>query len=394
MHVRIAWEIYHHQQKQPPPSSSSSDQLAHKAAALSGIMSSASASSSASSNVVAAMANSAAQKLAVSIAGGSASMSNSTTAANALSKAAAAAAASGQASHNLLQQQQQQQQAHDIHRPLNSLFSLPPRPHELSFSSSLLSAAAGHTAPRPPPLDPNQLNAHHAPHPYGPLAGHPFHTRPSFPGHFAGYNHPLNGMHLPPGAGGPQHSLYGGGGPLGPGRDPLSPAHLLQGLNAMDPWLRNAAMGRAGPPGLYPPLTPPVSTSSALNNAAGWGGLKAEAERENRHSHNDGLSDHPSLAIEKLHRAEESVKKSSHHSKHNDKSDNSRNHKESASSHSKSSSADVTSHRNNNGGSNGDHHPPPPPHDPYRRSWEHGSGSPLSTFFEGHILHSGTHGLH
>lgn len=302
MHVRIAWEIYHHQQKQPssqPPSS-------NDAHGLHGKQSSASSTPLSSSAPLATLAK---------------------------------------AGHH----------APDILRPLNNLFSMPSqRPHELSFSSSLLSAAAGHTPPRPP------LDA------FGPspLAMNPY-ARTGFPG-YPGFN-PLNGLGLPPGQGGHgPSSLYGA-------RDlhsvPVSSAHMIppgMGLppsQGGDPWMRAAATPRSAP-SLFPPLTPPVSSNSSINAATGWGGLKAEAERERRVDA-EASADRHSSSSDNSKRVDNNKSGSESRGKHDDKTDGRHkesHHKSSSSSSSSSSSHDAT-HR-----SNGDVN-----HE-FRRSWEHNKG--------------------
>lgn len=149
----------------------------------------------------------------------------------------------------------------DPMRPLNSLFSLPPRPHELSLSSSLLSAAVGQTpTPRPPSLDP--LSLHHTSS-AGLFGSASPYSRP--PLGFPSYS-PLSGLSHPS----PTPGLL-------PGLSPAARDPLLPGLGFSDPWLRPSPSALR-PPSLYPPLVTP--TSHSLASSSGWGGLKAEAERD------------------------------------------------------------------------------------------------------------------
>ncbi|RWS16732.1 autism susceptibility gene 2 protein-like protein [Dinothrombium tinctorium] len=160
----------------------------------------------------------------------------------------------------------------EILRPLNNLFSLPPRAHPDSFSSSLLSVAAGHSAQRPP-LDPSPLNAPHGT--YGPI-GVPPYLRPSFPG-FPNFG-TLGALGLP--AGPNSSNLFAPSASGHSGRD-ISGASMLPGLGGSlnDAWMRANSTPRTTP-SLFQTLTPPISSNSSSLNAAGWGGLKAEAERE------------------------------------------------------------------------------------------------------------------
>lgn len=244
MHVRIAWEIYHHQQKQPSPPSSNGLVQQGK-----------------SSNV------------------SSTPLTNSTsTSTSALSqqKCNNQIGSGGGSGSRPLQS--------DILRPLNNLFSM-------SFSSSLLSAAAGHTPPRPP-IDTIQLSAHHAAQSYRPLVGHHPHARPAYP-NFHGFN-PLTGMPMtmPHTLSEPPAAFYG----QGAGSRELMAGHRgppgwhFPSLSGLDPWMRGTGGVRSSPSLTYPSLTPPASSNANIN-ATGWGGLKAEAERDRYLGHLESESD-------------------------------------------------------------------------------------------------------
>lgn len=236
----------------------------------------------------------------------------------------------------------------DMLKPLNQLFPLPPRPHETmsSFSSALLSAAGVHSARTPFDTQPPIPTA--TPGQFGSAAAHLGHfARPSFAG-YGGF--PSLGLGLSgatPGSSNP--SLFGPTPAPAVSRDSLSLTACLPGLSAAvpDPWARNAPPSHRATPALFPPLTP---TSSSSSTSSSWGGLKAEAERNDRHSA-DAYNKRKSNDLD--------VKRSDHNnSKHNsegksnksDEKSSSERHKEHHTSHkhtSSSSSSHVNSHLRN-----------------------------------------------
>ena len=238
----------------------------------------------------------------------------------------------------------------DMLKPLNQLFPLPPRPHETmsSFSSALLSAAGVHSARTPFDTQPPIPTA--TPGQFGSAAAHLGHfARPSFAG-YGGF--PSLGLGLSgatPGSSNP--SLFGPTPASAVSRDPLSLTACLPGLSAAvpDPWARNAPPSHRATPALFPPLTP---TSSSSSTSSSWGGLKAEAERNDRHSA-DAYNKRKSNDLD-VKRSDHNNSKHNSEGKSNNKSDeksSSERHKEHHTSHkhtSSSSSSHVNSHLRNN----------------------------------------------
>jgi hypothetical protein len=223
--------------------------------------------------------------------------------------------------------------AADMLRPLNHLFPLPPRTHEMPpFSSALLSAAGVHAAAAAAATSrasfESQLQSHHnqfgstTPSPH--LSGGTSNFA-RFSG-FGGFSSLGSALSLPPGPTPPTSNTLFGPAAISAARDLPIPG-CLPGLSAAVPdlWSRNS--NTRSTPALFPPLT--TSTSSTSSSNSSWGGLKAEAERDrlheelyNKRKHTDSTDKDPKRFEKDKSKSEEKtdVKHRDHSHKHSSSS--------------------------------------------------------------------------